>query len=280
MARERIFIVMARGRSDRSNLMTTQYEQQTLQYTVKLPVFEGPFELLLQLIEEQKVPIHEVSLSHLTEQYLAYLSLLQQSRLEIAGEFLVMAAFLIKLKSNSLLPQPASILDEVEEWAGLRGREDLLERLIEYKSFKERSKWLLAKKEVQDNIYFAPPLAVFEHRPLLVKNSEAKYLPEALARALKRYKSDRAPSAIRYERISLGQVMQSIWGKIKDFAQKFSFQGFIKDRQRLHVVVSFLAILELTRQGVIKVFQNDIFDQIFIESVPGQVPKISIEGEE
>ena len=260
--------------------MTTQYEQQTLQYTVKLPVFEGPFELLLQLIEEQKVPIQEVSLSHLTEQYLAYLSLLQQSRLEIAGEFLVMAAFLIKLKSTSLLPQPEQILDEAEEWAGLRGREDLLERLIEYKFFKERSKWLLAKKEVQDNIYFTPPLAVFEHRSLTVKNSEIKNLSEAFARALKRYKSEQTPGALRYEKISLGQVMQTLWGKIKDFAQKFSFQGFIKDRQRLHVVVSFLAILELARQGAIKIFQDGIFNQIMIESIPGQEPKISIEGEE
>lgn len=260
--------------------MSTRVEQLALKYTVKLPVFEGPFELLLQLIEEQKVPIQEVSLSHLTEQYLQYLSLLEQCRLEVAGEFLVLAAFLVKLKSASLLPQPEQLLDQAEEWAGLRGREDLLERLVEYKFFKEKAGWLLAKKLVQDKIYFAPTLAVADQRPLIVKNSDVQKLAVSLAAALNRFKTRQTPRPMVWEKISLGQVMQSLWEKVRNFTSKFSFHGFIQNRQRLQVVVSFLAILELARQGAIKIFQNGLYDQIFIESIPGRNPKISIEGEE
>lgn len=259
--------------------MSTQYEQLTLKYTVKLPVFEGPFELLLHLIEEDKIPIQEVSLSHLTEQYLDYLARLEQSRLEIAGEFLVMAAFLIKLKSTSLLPAPEILADELAEFAGLRGREDLLERLIEYKFYKDKARWLAGRKETMDDIYHAPVFIRAEKRPLIVKNSAHQDLGRILAAVLARYKTRNTPLSLQYEKISLGQVMESLWAKVKNLTSRFSFRSFVADKQRLHVVVSFLAALELARQGVVKILQPGLFGEIYLESVPGKTPKIQIGGE-
>src|SRR5512146_1553806 len=119
-------------------------------YKIKLPVFEGPLDLLLHLIRENKIDIYDIPISFITGRYLEYIALMKELNLEIAGEFLVMAATLVHIKSRMLLP--------VDEHAGDEEREDprleLVQRLLDYQTFKEASCILREKEEEAQNFLF------------------------------------------------------------------------------------------------------------------------------
>ena len=121
-------------------------------YKVKLEVFEGPLDLLLYLIKKEEVDIYDIPIERITNQYMEYLSLMQLLNLEVAGEFLVMAATLMYIKSRSLLPVDQQITDsEAEE--GEDPRWELIRQLVEYKKFKDAAAQLSKREEEQANIF-------------------------------------------------------------------------------------------------------------------------------
>ncbi|MFU8795156.1 MAG: segregation and condensation protein A, partial [Dethiobacteria bacterium] len=125
------------------------------EYTIKLPTFEGPFDLLFHLIKKAELDIWSISIAEITDQYLAYLQSMKELNLEIASEFLVMAATLLRLKSKLLLPRPQSSQEQEddEELFEINTAEELFLRLEEYRLFKEMSVYLRKREEEQQKIF-------------------------------------------------------------------------------------------------------------------------------
>ena len=124
-------------------------------YNIKIPVFEGPFDLLLHLIRENKIDIYDIPIALITGQYLQYIEMMKELNLEIAGEFLVMAATLIHIKSRLLLPPDEETSAEENEDPRL----ELVQRLLEYQTFKEAASTLRKKEEDWMKIFFKEPVS-------------------------------------------------------------------------------------------------------------------------
>jgi segregation and condensation protein A len=125
----------------------TQSQESTASYSVKLDVFEGPLDLLLFLIKRDKIDIYDIPIAHITRQYLEYIELMRELNLEVAGDFIVMAATLIRIKAKMLLPRTQ---DEEEEEDP---REQLVVALLEYRKFKEAAQ-ILREKETEESAWF------------------------------------------------------------------------------------------------------------------------------
>ena len=257
--------------------------------SVKLQVFEGPLDLLLHLIEINKIDIYDIPISLITDQYLEYIHKMQEQNMEIMSEFLVMAATLLRIKSKMLLPaEPKN--EEVPE----DPREELVERLLEHKMYKymalelkdrqiDASKSLFKGRTLpSDMVYEEPPVDL----DALVGDMNLQKLHQIFLDVLKRQEDKIDPIRSKYGRIEQEEVSLSdrIDGLL-DYGKahgKFSFRQFLsKKRSKTYVIVSFLAVLELMKSGMIKIIQEDTFGDILIEMTgEGFIPdKISFEGE-
>lgn len=257
--------------------------------SVKLQVFEGPLDLLLHLIEINKIDIYDIPISLITDQYLEYIHKMQEQNMEIMSEFLVMAATLLRIKSKMLLPaEPKN--EEVPE----DPREELVERLLEHKMYKymalelkdrqiDASKSLFKGRTLpSDMVYEEPPVDL----DALVGDMDLQKLHRIFLDVLKRQEDKIDPIRSKYGRIEQEEVSLSdrIDGLL-DYGKahgKFSFRQLLsKKRSKTYVIVSFLAVLELMKSGMIKIIQEDTFGDILIEMTgEGFIPdKISFEGE-
>ena len=257
--------------------------------SVKLQVFEGPLDLLLHLIEINKIDIYDIPISLITDQYLEYIHKMQEQNMEIMSEFLVMAATLLRIKSKMLLPaEPKN--EEVPE----DPREELVERLLEHKMYKymalelkdrqiDASKSLFKGRTLpSDMVYEEPPVDL----DALVGDMNLQKLHQIFLDVLKRQEDKIDPIRSKYGRIEQEEVSLSdrIDGLL-DYGKahgKFSFRQLLsKKRSKTYVIVSFLAVLELMKSGMIKIMQEDTFGDILIEMTgEGFIPdKISFEGE-
>ena len=257
--------------------------------SVKLQVFEGPLDLLLHLIEINKIDIYDIPISLITDQYLEYIHKMQEQNMEIMSEFLVMAATLLRIKSKMLLPaEPKN--EEVPE----DPREELVERLLEHKMYKymalelkdrqiDASKSLFKGRTLpSDMVYEEPPVDL----DALVGDMNLQKLHQIFLDVLKRQEDKIDPIRSKYGRIEQEEVSLSdrIDGLL-DYGKahgKFSFRQLLsKKRSKTYVIVSFLAVLELMKSGMIRIMQEDTFGDILIEMTgEGLVPdKISFEGE-
>ena len=257
--------------------------------SVKLQVFEGPLDLLLHLIEINKIDIYDIPISLITDQYLEYIHKMQEQNMEIMSEFLVMAATLLRIKSKMLLPaEPKN--EEVPE----DPREELVERLLEHKMYKymalelkdrqiDASKSLFKGRTLpSDMVYEEPPVDL----DALVGDMDLQKLHRIFLDVLKRQEDKIDPIRSKYGRIEQEEVSLSdrIDGLL-DYGKahgKFSFRQLLSKKQsKTYVIVSFLAVLELMKSGMIRIMQEDTFGDILIEMTgEGLVPdKISFEGE-
>ena len=257
--------------------------------SVKLQVFEGPLDLLLHLIEINKIDIYDIPISLITDQYLEYIHKMQEQNMEIMSEFLVMAATLLRIKSKMLLPaEPKN--EEVPE----DPREELVERLLEHKMYKymalelkdrqiDASKSLFKGRTLpSDMVYEEPPVDL----DALVGDMNLQKLHQIFLDVLKRQEDKIDPIRSKYGRIEQEEVSLSdrIDGLL-DYGKahgKFSFRQLLSKKQsKTYVIVSFLAVLELMKSGMIRIMQEDTFGDILIEMTgEGFVPdKISFEGE-
>ena len=232
-------------------------------YKVKLEVFEGPLDLLLYLIKQDEIDIYDISLERITSQYLEYLQAFKELNIELAGEFIVMAANLIYLKSRSLLPvdqqPPAEDAEEDDP------RWDLIRQLIEYKKFKEAAAELHQRELEQERIFvregaLAPPLP----EPLRLGDVGIFQLINAFQTVIKRVEARQDVQDIFSEVYSVSEKIDTILQRVAAGAPIRFSDLFGATVSRLEVVVTFLALLELIRLKQVRAIQKNIFEEIEI----------------
>ena len=242
---------------------------------VKLEAFEGPLDLLLHLIDKNKVNIYDIPIALITDQYLEYVAGMEKEDLNVVSEFLVMAAMLLDIKSRMLLPAPEEEEDETED-----PRQELVEKLLEYKMYKYMSYELKDKMDDASGVYFREPdvpREVLQYRePVdpseLLAGLTLEKLNAIYQSIIRRQDDRRDPirsqfGKIEKEEVSLSDKML----EMKEFAKthrKFSFRDLLKKQcSKVQVIVTFLSVLELIKMGHIHVVQEEIFDDIQINVV-------------
>ncbi len=235
-------------------------------YKVKLEIFEGPLDLLLYLIKQDEIDIYEISLERITSQYLEYLQAFKELNIDIAGEFIVMAANLIYLKSRSLLPLDQQPPDE--DAAEDDPRWDLIRQLIEYKKFKEAAGQLQVRALEQERIFARSGIGpgIFELAPLRLGEVGIFQLINAFQTVIKRMEAREDLRELFGEHFTVSDKIDEILQRMSEGAAlKFS-ELFAEMASRVEVVVTFLALLELIRLKQVRVTQTDPFADIEIAS--------------
>jgi segregation and condensation protein A len=231
-------------------------------YKVKLEVFEGPLDLLLYLIKQDEIDIYDISLERITRQYLEYLQAFKELNIELAGEFIVMAANLIYLKSRSLLPvdqQPPE--DEAEEDDP---RWDLIRQLIEYKKFKEAAANLHVRQLEQERIFAREGASLPLQEPLRLEEVGIFQLINAFQTVIKRIEARQDVQEIFAERFSVSEKIDIILQRVANSARLRFSDLFGAAVSRVEVVVTFLALLELIRLKQVRALQKNMFEEIEI----------------
>jgi len=242
---------------------------------VKLEVFEGPLDLLLYLVKKDEVDIYDISIERITSQYLEYLEAFEVLHIEIAGEFLVMAANLLYIKSRTLLPKDQQMPDEENEEEDPRW--ELIRQLIEYRKFKEAASHLRDQEELQAALF---PRAVSldpAHAPVL---DETMMLGDvgifdlinAFQKALKRLPVEEKPGEIREETYTVTDRINHLMHRIDRGVSVRFEELFGEATTRNELVVTFLALLELIRMKQFRVRQEEQFGEIWLDR--------TLEGEE
>ena len=240
------------------------------EYKVKLEVFEGPLDLLLYLVKKDEVDIYDISIERITQQYLTYLEAFEVLHIEVAGEFLVMAANLLYIKSRTLLPKDQQMPDEEVEEEDPRW--ELIRQLIEYRKFKEAAAHLRDKEELQAALF---PRAVSldpAHAPVPVLDETMMLgdvgifdLINAFQRALKRLPAEEKTGEIREEVFTVTDRIQHLVDRVDRGVSVRFEELFGEATTRSELVVTFLAILELIRMKQFRVRQEEQFGEIWLD---------------
>ncbi len=234
------------------------------QYKVELEVFEGPLDLLLYLIKRDEVDIYNIPIERVTKQYLDYLSLMQMLDLNIAGDFFVMAATLMYIKSKMLLPPEERPPEEQEEEDP---RMDLVRQLLEYKKFKDAAQYLHQREIVQESVF---PRSVPADLPEATDNYMVDVsifdLIGAFSQALKRVEANQVREIIE-EKFNVADKIEEIKQNLQRERSLNLTRFFSEMKSKTEVVVTFLALLEMIRLRSVRVFQPELFGEIVVEGV-------------
>ncbi|HEX9969897.1 MAG TPA: ScpA family protein [Acidimicrobiales bacterium] len=236
-------------------------------YEVQTPVFEGPFDLLLHLITREQVDLYEVSISTIVDAYIAHLAAMEHLDLDVATEFLLIAATLIELKTRRLLPGRDDI-DLDEELALWEERDLLLARLLECKTFKDAAEALQSLASVADQSY--PRRAGMEERFLsLVPDVLAGVTPDELKSAFLRAMTPKPQPRIDLDHVA--PIRASVRDAVEELVDELPRIGVITFRhltqdlaERLAVIVRFLAVLELYKEGLVDLDQTENFGDLTV----------------
>lgn len=229
----------------------------------KINEFEGPLDLLLHLIKESKMDIMNIEIEKITEQYMAYLDLQEKMNLEVASEYLVLASELVEIKSKMLLPVTKNDSEEEEE----DPREELVNRLIEYQTYKEITKVLHEKECVRREIYTKSPENVKNYVEESIVNTDISLddLVEAFKRYLKRKKANKPlDTKVTVNEISVSSRCFEIKNLLRQKG-KVSFFELFPVVTKEYIIATFLAILEMAKLGELVIIQDDTFDNIICE---------------
>ncbi|TAN59934.1 chromosome segregation protein ScpA [bacterium] len=231
-----------------------------MSYKIKLDIFEGPLDLLLYLVKKDHLNICDIPIAEVTEQYLQYIELMRLLDLHIAGEFLVMASTLIHIKSKMLLPVSEAATEELQEEED--PRQELVRKLLEYQQYKEAAGILRQKELSRQNLFTRPPQAAGENEEVYFEASLFDLI-SAFSKALKE-----VPKELFYEVIKDEFTVEK---KIHDLLHLFLNEPalllsnlFERAKNKLEIVVTFLAILELIRLKEIIIVQREQFGQVEI----------------
>jgi len=233
-----------------------------MSYKVKLELFEGPLDLLLYLVKKDHLNIYDIPIAKVTEQYLQYLNLMQLLDLNIAGEFLVMAATLMQIKSKMLLPAEELQAEE----AGEDPRDELIKRLLEYEKFKQIAETLRQKEQGQQEVFKRPKDADKSEIPLETEvyfEASIFDLINAFSKALEDIPKQLFYEVIKDEFTIEDKVHQILHLLLVTPAVTLA-ELFGKAKNKLEVIVTFLAILELIRVKEIVARQRELFSEIEI----------------
>jgi segregation and condensation protein A len=227
-------------------------------YTVKVDVFEGPLDLLLHLIKQNQIDIYDIPIALVTEQYLDYIRIMKALDLTIAGEFLVMAATLMYIKSRMLLPAPI----EEEEEEGEDPRAELVQRLVEYKRFKEAAVRLSQQALLGVDVFIRPAREIEAEAGEI--EADLFHLIDALRELIKRQEIEDFHE-VTLDRVTLQDKMTELWDKLQGAKEAVAFSAlFTPLSSRLELIVTFLALLELIRSGMLRAYQRDVFGPVWV----------------
>lgn len=231
----------------------------TAEYKVKLEAFEGPLALLMHLIDKNQVDIYDIPIAVVTEQYLDYIRAMEIFNIDVASEFLVMAATLLQIKSRMLLPKPPAAEQLAEE---VDPRQELVQRLLEYRRFKQAAadlEEMLRKREQ----FVARPPGYFATKIVLPEGLKIDDLIEAFAAVWESAVDEFA--FIAREEISVQDKMQDILLLLRKQGGRLEFaQTLIRSGSRTEMVTAFLALLELIRLKRIHIDQERSFGPIYL----------------
>lgn len=239
-----------------------------MEYKVTINDFEGPLDLLLHLIKESNIDIWDISLEDITKQYLDYIENMKKINLNIASEYLTMAAELIELKSKLLLPNHK--MDEEEEFYE-DPKEELINKLILYKQYKDISNELKALEENRSELFTRDPSFLTEYKDEIVEedneqNLSLELLVEAFNKFLERQESEKPLNTkVTNKEYSITKRSDEI-SKIIRTKKKVEFFELIEEYNKSYFVVTFLSILTLAKKNVIDIKQDHNFNKIFLLS--------------
>ncbi|MBP3039006.1 segregation/condensation protein A [Bacillaceae bacterium Marseille-Q3522] len=246
-------------------------------YQVKISAFEGPLDLLLHLINRLEIDIYDIPVATITEQYLDYIHTMQELKLDVASEYLVMAATLLAIKSKMLLPKREEELFDDEYIPEMEEdpREELVARLIEYRKYKEAAQDLKTLEQERSLLYTKPPSDL---TPFLKNIKDERInldvslydMLSALQKMLRRRRLQQ-PLATKVTRqeIPIEKRMEEIVMYLQAASGRTSFYELFPSNEREQIVVSFLAILELMKRQAIDVVQDHNFSEIFVSAKGG-----------
>jgi len=233
---------------------------------VKLDLFEGPLDLLLHLVKKNEMEVAGIPIATITDQYLAYLDLLHELNLDVAGEYLVMAATLLHIKSRTLLPG-----EEQEEEEGEDPRAQLVQQLLEYQRYREAAEALARREMLERDVFARPPTdGESEDREEILLDVSLGSLLDALQEVLKRTTTD-ATHTIALEEVSLTECLCAVVDELRAKGEMFFFDLFPQGTPRLRILVTFLALLELVRTRMVQIRQEELFGSVRISlAVPAE----------
>lgn len=238
---------------------------ETKQYAIKIENFEGPLDLLCHLIDKNKMNIYDINLSEITDQYIKYLNEMEKLNLEIASEFLVMASTLLYLKSKKLLPKQNEEEEELTE-------EELINRIIEYKKFKEISKTLKQNYLMYSNRFFKGQEEIELPKKQLEINYEKSLIPELYKNLIGRNSVKINQNAKNIEKIAIVEnytVADKVKVMFKELIRKkrfvFNTLFSLNKCNKKEVVTAFTGLLELSRRNKVMTKQEKTFGDILVE---------------
>lgn len=239
-----------------------------MDYRVQLDTFSGPLDLLLFFVRRDEIDIMDIPIARITQEYLAYLRAMQTLNVAIAGEFLVMAATLMRIKARMLLPRP----DDEDEEQMEDPRRELAYQLLEYQRYKEGAEDLARRFEARKGVFPRAPVSTGED----VKGDPLYYLGDVslfdLVEAFK-HMLDRLPPSVTYDvdrdQVTVREQMAVLMAKFVDQESYTFSELFPQFPSRQELIVAFVALLELIRDGQITVRQKDTFHDFVVEKSSG-----------
>jgi segregation and condensation protein A len=228
-------------------------------YRINLPVYEGPLDLLLDLIRKQEIDIHNIPIAKITEQYLDYLHQLERLDIDVSSDFVYMAATLIHIKSKMLLPP--------DPLAGPGGQEDprdeLVHRLLEHEKFKNAAQLLYQKQQIEDHVWSKPDRTLYigeeVEGELVVSLVD---LVKVFSQVLERRK-EAVKFSLRHESVTIAQMMERLRLRLISSEEPISLIEFFESCQtRNAMIVALLAVLEMVRMQAILLVQSELFADI------------------
>jgi segregation and condensation protein A len=227
-------------------------------YQVRLDAFEGPLDLLLHLIKKEELDIYDIPISRVTRQYLEYIEMMRMLDLDVAGEFLVMASDLMRIKARMLLPKPEEDEEELDP------RADLVRRLIEYKQYKEVAVELKGREGERLEIYTRGWSPEVSSEPIIeVHEASIFQLLDVMRTVMFRLGQENVHRVTR-EEIKVEQKMEDLLAALEP-VEGISFRSYVEAcKSKFEVLVVFVALLELIRDGRVIAFQKVAFGEIWI----------------
>jgi segregation and condensation protein A len=226
-------------------------------FRIQLGTFEGPLDLLLHLIKKHELDILDLPIAFVTERYLDYLSMMQELDLDVASEYLLMAATLAHIKSKMLLPQnPVDEVEEHEEGYVADPRAELIKRLLEYQKYRSAAEQLGARPIAGRDVFGRGAHAEEAQGPAPLAPIDLYKLLDAFGAILKRVKG-RVALEVTAEQITIGERISQLSDMLRTRRSCVFDELFAKDRTRYEVVVTFLALLEMTKLRITRIFQTD-----------------------
>ena len=237
-----------------------------MEYCIKINEFEGPLDLLLHLVKESNIDIYDININEVTAQYLDYIHKMEELNIDVASEYLVMAATLMEIKSKSLLPSEKKQEEDMDEEEV--SRESLIEKLVEYQRYKEITKNFKLLEEERKNIYTKAPSKLNEMLDTKFVNdtdTTVDDLIKAFTMFLERKNMEKPiTTKITTKEYSVRKRKSDIKSYLLNKG-KAEFSELFTIRSKSYIVVTFLSILELAKEDEVLINQESNFDKIYVE---------------